>query len=183
MLTKRFTGKGHAEEDARSLTSEEARNFTAAIEERDAAIAHLERTLTEQRAQVATLRDALERAQFKTRILEQSYSTQLAEARERAAAAERSAADQQTRITELEARHEELAQELAASRTSRASRESLEANAVSIDEMLASFTVPRERPLAFDSEGAADAPSDSQAIEEMLAPEVMFAARRGSKSR
>jgi chromosome segregation ATPase len=173
VLTKRFTGKGSAE-PTRSLTSEETRDLAAAIEERDAAIACLEQTLTEQQTHIAMLRDALERAKFKTRILEQSYSTQLDEARKSAAAAERSAADQRARIAELEASHEAVTKELA---EARAALDSSRPDAVSIDEMLASFAVPREPTLAHDLEGETDAPTDPQAIQEMLAPEVMFAGK------
>ena len=173
MLTKRSTGD-HSEEPDRSPT-EELRKLTAAIEERDATIATLERTLAEERAHIETLRDALERAKFQTRILEQSYSTQLGEARERAAAAEQAITQQQVRIAELEASHKRVDRELA---DVRARLDSLgPKDTASIDELLAAFSVPREQPRVRDSADEADTPTDAQLLEEMLAPEVMFAAK------
>ena len=151
-----------------------------ALEERDAAIARLEQTLTEQQAHVAALQDALERAKFQARILEQSYSTQLGAAGKRAAASERLAADQRTRITELEACGEKLAKELAEARPV---HEPLEREAESIDEMLASFAVARERPLLHDRDGVVDPPAVAQAVGEMLPPEVMFAAKGRKRAR
>jgi len=135
VLTKHSTDPGRAEPTG-SLTSEDTPNLAAAIEERDVAIASLERTLTEQQAHVETLRDALERAKFQTRILEQSCSTQLGEARERAAVAEQSVADLQTRIAALEASHENLTKQLA---EARAALDSFGPDAAPIDEMLASL--------------------------------------------
>jgi chromosome segregation ATPase len=172
-VTKHFTGKFRTG-SAGSSASEEARDLTAAIEERDAAIASLERTLAEQQAHIETLRDAIERAKFQTRILEQSYSKQLGEARERADAAEHAVTELQSQSAELEKAHEQLTKELA---EARASLDSFGREALSIDEMLASFEVPRDQPLAHDSGGEADAPMDPQAIEEMLAPDVMFAGK------
>ena len=173
-MPKRDSAARSRNDSTRSPTGEEARDLAAALEARDAAIAELEQTLAKHEAKIASLRDALDQAQFKTRILDQSYSTQLGEARRRATAAERLVAEQQTRIAELDARHTELEKELAEARTT---LESFGPEAASIDEMLASFAVPQDQPLAHDPAGEVDPPADPQALEEMIAPEVMFAGK------
>jgi chromosome segregation ATPase len=173
VLTKYLTGKGRAE-TAGTVSSDHACRLSAAIEERDAAIARLEQTISEQKAHIETLEHALEQAKFRTKIVEQSYSTQLREAREHAAAAEQSATDQQTRIDELEADHEELKREFAGAR---ARLESFGPDAASIDEFLESFSMPQEQTRSHDPDDVVDESVDPQMLEEMLAPDVMFAGK------
>jgi chromosome segregation ATPase len=166
-------GKGRAE-PAGDPSTDEARKLRAAIEERDASIRRLEQTISEQKAEIATLEQALKQANFKAGILEQSYSTQLREAREHAVAAEQATADQQTRIEELEAHHQELNKELA---EARARLDLFGPDASSIDELLGRLSIPEEQVSAHDSDLLVDEPGDPQTPEEMLAPDVMFAGK------
>lgn len=70
-------------------------------DERDAAIARLERTVAEERQNAATLREANGALTFKLEILEKSYTKQLADARARMEAAQKELAGHQTRLAEL----------------------------------------------------------------------------------
>jgi chromosome segregation ATPase len=173
VLTKYLTSKGRAEM-AGTVSSDQARKLRAAIEERDAAIARLEQTISEQKAHIETLEHTLEQARFRTKIVEQSYSTQLREARERAVAAEQSITDLRSRIEELEADHKELDRELAGAR---ARRESFGPDAASVDEFLESSSMPQEQTRLHDSDDVVDESVDPQMLEEMLAPDVMFAGK------
>ncbi len=174
MLGKYLKGTGHAN-PASDVSSDEARELRAAIEERDAAIERLEQTISELTAQTGTLQRSLDDAEFKTGILKQSYSTQLCEARERAEAAEQSITDQQTRIEELEADHKALNRELAGAR---ARLDSIYPDEASIDELLDSFSMRQARTRAPRSDDLVDEPADQELPEEMLAPDVMFAGKR-----
>jgi len=60
----------------------------AVPDERDALIGRLERDLAEERQNAGTLREAADNLRFKAEILEKSYAKQLADARQRASAAE-----------------------------------------------------------------------------------------------
>lgn len=174
MLTKRITGKSRTERN-RDDASDKVCRLGAAIEERDAAIGRLEQTIAEQTAQIETLRQELDQASFQTGILEQSYSTQLSEARERAAAAEQSVDDQQTRIAELETDQRELNSELAGAR---ARLDTLSgSDAATIDELLAGCSSQREQRPLVNPEDTVDEPVDRQTLDEMLAPDVMFAGK------
>ncbi len=75
-------------------------------DERDATIELLERTLADEREAAAALQKEFDALRFRLEVLERSYAKQLAEARERCAAAERAVADQQGRNATVE---EELA--------------------------------------------------------------------------
>ena len=174
MLTRHITGRFRVDSTG-SGESDRVRNLNAAIEERDAAIGRHEQTITEQQAHIETLQKSLEQAKFKTAILERSYSTQLKEARERGAAAERSAGDQKQQIAELEASHKALTKELAEARSK---LDLFGPEEASIDEMLASFSTTREQPFRRDSEAQVDAPADPQTLDEMLPPDVMLAGKR-----
>jgi hypothetical protein len=70
-------------------------------DERDAAIARLERTLVEERQNAATLRESNQALSFKLEILEKSYAKQLADARQKMDSAVKELAGHQTRLKEL----------------------------------------------------------------------------------
>ena len=65
----------------------------AVPDERDAAIARLERALVEERENAAGLRKTNDELSFKAQILEKGYATQLADARTRMEAAQKELAD------------------------------------------------------------------------------------------
>ena len=117
---------------------------------------------------------ALEQEKFKIGILEQSYSTQLRDERERAAVAEQSIIDQQTRIEELEADHKDLTSELAGVR---ARLEPFGPDPASIDELLESSSIPQEQSCLHQSDETADESVDPEVPDEMLAPDAMFAGK------
>jgi chromosome segregation ATPase len=170
-------------------------------DERDAAIAQLERALADGVEQIATLRESLEQSRFRAEILEKGYSTQLADARKRSAAAEQALADQQAHTAELDAAREEMTKQLAEMREQleRVARDrdrllerlepadgteraapgragSRRQEAQSIDELLASLDAPPERPLGADEAlrpAQARAEQDTPP-EEMLSPELVF---------
>jgi hypothetical protein len=73
----------------------------AQSDERDAAIARLERTVVEERQNAATLREANGALTFKLEILEKSYAKQLADARQRMETAQKELTGHQTRLAEL----------------------------------------------------------------------------------
>src|SRR6188472_440518 len=70
-------------------------------DERDAAIARLERTVAEERQNAASLREANDALNFKLQIMEKSYAKQLVDARQRMDAALKELAGHQTRLKEL----------------------------------------------------------------------------------
>jgi chromosome segregation ATPase len=70
-------------------------------------IVRLERALTEERENSASLRKTAEDLRFKMQVLEQSYAKQLENARRRCEAAEQSSSEAAARISELEAAQEE----------------------------------------------------------------------------
>ena len=174
MLTKHLTGKFRTK-SSDDVAKDATRKLRAVLDERDATIRQLEQTIAEHESQMNSLRRDLEQADFRTQTLEQSYATQLGEARDRAETAECSVAEQQTRITELELGHKKLKRDLddAKSRLDMFGPE-----AASIDEMLASFSIPKEKPTIPASETAAEEPLASHSNDEMLAPDVMFSGKR-----
>lgn len=171
MLTKYLKDKDHAE-PAADESADEAGELRAAIEERDAAINRLEQTLADQIARIETLEQELEQAKFKTGILEQSYSTQLSDAREHAATIEKSMTDTQARNRELEAGYKELENKLA---EANAKLDYFGPETESIDELLESSSVRDEQPNPQGSDEMIDAPIERETTEEMLAPDIMFA--------
>lgn len=179
MFTRHFTVRRSVEPSA-SPASEDASRLRAEVEARDATISELEAAVAAAQAQTAALQHALEQADFKTRVLEQSYATQLAEARARAAAAERLDRQQRARIAELEGSHAALTKQLAEARPPRSASGP---DAVSIDELLASFAAPRARPLSYDADTAPSAPADAQAAEELLPAQVMLARKQTTEER
>jgi hypothetical protein len=79
---------------------------------RDAKIEQLERELDEQRALGTTLREQLDAATFKIEILEKSYATQLAEARDKGAAADAELKEKAEILANLGGGHEHTLREL-----------------------------------------------------------------------
>ncbi len=86
----------------------------AAPDERDAAIARLERALTEERQRSAAFRTNVEQLEFKLEVLEKSYAKQLADARERAESAARKLAEREAELEKLADKHNEVMARLAA---------------------------------------------------------------------
>jgi len=173
VFSTRIKGKAPAE-SAGNVSGDKTRELEAALKERDAAIDLLDQTISEQIAQIETLRQALEDAKFKSGILEQSYSTQLREARGRAAAAEQSLSDQQNLIQELESTRNELNKELSAARSR---LDSFGRDEPSIDDLLESFTMSQETISPRRSDDLIDRSADPQTHEDMLAPDVMLAGK------
>jgi hypothetical protein len=79
---------------------------------REAKIEQLERELNEQRALGTTLREQLDAATFKIAILEKSYATQLAEARDKGAAADAELKEKAEILANLGGGHEHTLREL-----------------------------------------------------------------------
>lgn len=102
--------------DCKGLTKEARGVIPSAPDERDATIERLERAVAEERQHAATLRKTVEELRFKTGILETSYTKQLEDARLRSETAERELADQQARIATLETAHEDAMRLLAEAR-------------------------------------------------------------------
>lgn len=70
-------------------------------DERDAAIARLERTLAEERLIAAKLREENDALRFKVEILEKSYAKQLADARQRQELVQKELEGHKTRLSQL----------------------------------------------------------------------------------
>ncbi|HEX6998628.1 MAG TPA: hypothetical protein VF322_10815 [Gammaproteobacteria bacterium] len=85
-------------------------------DERDAATERLERALDEERKRSAALRETVEKLRFQADVLEKSYSKQLADARERAQAAEQQVAALEARLAALDTSPEDAIQLLAETR-------------------------------------------------------------------
>lgn len=79
---------------------------------RDATIERLERELAEQRTLATSLRESLDAATFKIEILEKSYATQLAEARDKRAALEAELKEKEEILANLGGPHEHTLREL-----------------------------------------------------------------------
>jgi hypothetical protein len=77
-----------------------------ARDERDATIERLERSVAEERQHSATLRETVEEFRFKIGILDKSYAKQLADARQRAEAAERGLTEERARLAGIDTNHE-----------------------------------------------------------------------------
>lgn len=158
-----------------SIAGAKARKLAAAIAERDAALKSLEETVAEQNTQIEELRKLLDEAKFQSGILEQSYAKQLAEARDRANNAEKSVDDSQSRISELEVSEKALRSELG---DAKSRLDMFGPEAGSIDEMLESFSQPKDQPTRHEMAAEVDPVDDPQPVEEMLAPDLMLTANR-----
>jgi hypothetical protein len=85
-------------------------------DERDEAIARLEREIEAERDNAAGLRKTIDEQSFRIEVLEQSYSKQLDDARARAEKAEAALAAEKTRASELEIQRDTLTSERDAAR-------------------------------------------------------------------
>lgn len=175
MISKRLTRKWRraVAGDAADRSPE----LRAEIAERDAAIKSLEEKISEQNLRIEELSAALKDSEFKAGILEQSYAKQLTQARERAEAAEQSVTDQQDAVDELEKRAKSLSSEL---QDAKSRLDMFGPEAGSIDEMLESFSKPKEQSGIHRADDIVDAPFDSENTDELIAPELMLAAKRKS---
>jgi len=87
--------------DKPTKPADAAPDSPAQVDERDAKIAALERTVAEERHNAGALREANDALKFKLEITEKGYSKQLADARQKMAAALTELADHQTRLKDL----------------------------------------------------------------------------------
>lgn len=157
----------------------------AAPDERDLAIERLERTLAEEREHAATLRTLVEELRFKNEILEKSYSKQLADARERMAAAEQALSDRVARIAELEGECERATRSLSEARAALEQFSGLGhapgSRIETIEELMQDTSRMRRPPEAIRENGQLDLKIDADQqdgpSEDMLAPELLFAGR------
>ncbi len=123
------------------------------VDERDAAIARLERTIAEERQNSANLREANDALKFKLEILEKSYATQLADARKKMESAVKDLAGHQARLAELGTGGEDTLRLLAETRA--------ELNRVKADRNLLKEQLTRGGPRPGAIVGAGDEGSDS----------------------
>ncbi len=175
-------------------------------DERDAAIARLEREVEEERANSAELRETVGQLHFKIKVLEKSYSTQLAEARSRCEKAEDSLRAHETRLAELGTGGEDTLKRLAESRAEVArltaeckrlrdfarggppaapfarGEPPAEDGSLTINELIADAAWVRERRGGGDSNQHASVRSETEpAPDVMIAPELVFT--RGREGR
>jgi chromosome segregation ATPase len=90
-----------AEKPPKPANPDAAANAAAPPDERDAAIARLERAVAEERQNAATLREENNALKFKLEILEKSYAKQLADARQKMETAQKGLAGHEARLKEL----------------------------------------------------------------------------------
>ena len=93
-------------------TDEGSQTAQSGPDPRDAKIEQLERELGEQRDLAKTLRESLDAATFKIEILEKSYATQLAEARDKLAATDSELKEKEEILANLGGGHEHTLREL-----------------------------------------------------------------------
>lgn len=175
MLSKHLTGKFRAVAAA-SVAVDKTRRMRALIQARHSEIERLEQTITEQDAKIAGLKAELREAEFKAGVLEQSYATQLEEARSRAAAAEEALEAQHVHVAELESAHQTLTREFG---HVKARLDSIfPDDGLTVDELLENFSTSARRSFAEDPDAQVDAPPDPRLLEEMLPVDVMFTRKR-----
>jgi chromosome segregation ATPase len=87
--------------------SPELRAAQEALEQRDATIRRLETALADERDAANTARDAADALRFKAEVLEKSYAKQLADARQKVAAAEKTLAEHREQIAAFGANRED----------------------------------------------------------------------------
>jgi len=180
----------------------------AAPDERDATIARLERSVADERQTSATLRDTVEELRFKLKVLETSYSKQLADARLRSGTAEQALAEQKARLAALGSGGEdtlrlmtELRAELARvtaerdrlreqparndgrqTKTIAADNAGAQVQDGTINQLMAISSTLRERQAAGDGHLHAQVRADQEsAPEEMIAPELVFTKKDGDE--
>jgi len=172
VFTKHLTGKVLSER-GRGGNTAKLRQIGSELAERDAALGRLEQTISDQKHQIESLRQAVKQAEFQNGVLEQSYAKQLSEARDRAAAAEQAMADQEAQIADLEIDRKAINDKLA---DAQSRLDMFGTEAASIDEILDSLASPTETSVARKSNATVETPAPTN--EEMLAPDVMFAGKR-----
>jgi hypothetical protein len=91
----------NAAKPAKPGTADAAASAVAQPDERDAAIARLERAIAEERQNAAALLEANGALKFKLEVLERGYSTQLADARKKMDSAVKELTEHKTRLAEL----------------------------------------------------------------------------------
>lgn len=186
------------------LRAKVAKCDRAEVDERDEAIARLEREIEAERDNAVTLRKTIDEQQFRIEVLEQSYSKQLDDARARADKAESALEAEKAHVTELETLRDKLTAERDTAqrdlkRMTDRERSSVSFGApaaasvvppgtarfaadqgASIDEILAEAHVvdplaqARQR-LVTNGPSAPEAPSDDEEeLEDMLSPDAVF---------
>jgi hypothetical protein len=179
-------------------------NAAPPIDERDAAIARLERALAEERESSTQLRAANEAQRFQLQVLEKSYSKQLADARQRCEAAERELGEHKARLAALgtggedtlkllgdtraelaraNAQLEQLRAEIAARRDGKTPGYRRDADTSmadgTINQLMSVADWPRDRKEAAGGQLHAQVQPEPDAPVEMIAPELVFT--RGKK--
>jgi hypothetical protein len=108
MFAKRSKGSSQQQPP----TEEGSQTAQSGPDARDARIERLERELEEQRTLATSLREQLDAATFKSEILEKSYATQLAEARDKGAAVDAELKEKSELLANLGGGHEHTLREL-----------------------------------------------------------------------
>lgn len=177
----------------------------SALQQRDEKIEQLERTLAQERQQVATLRAAAEELRFKVDILEKSYSKQLEDARQSRDKAESDLAAMRAREAELGTGAEDTLKLLEEARAEiarvSAERDDLRSRlarsdkrepwrvakdvapvahdrTLTIDDMLATSSWRVERKSAGEGHLNAQVNEEPEAPAEMISPDLVFASDR-----
>ena len=169
-----------------------------------AEIERLERAIADERQYSADLRKAVDELQFKMGILEQSYAKQLEDERLRSEKAEEKIAEQGVRIVELDQAREDAIELLSETKTELdrlteerdqlrrqlASRDGWQveqpdddftADGGTINALMNDAKWIRKGDPENDDRGAAksgDVPDDESPSEEMIAPDLVFVARK-----
>ena len=176
---------------------------TDEVDERDEAVARLEREIEAERDNAVALRKTIDEQQFRIDVLEQSYSKQLDDARARAEKAESALETEKARSAELETLRDTLTAErdtaqrdlkrmtsrehasvsfgrpAAASAAVPVAAQSGPDQGASIEEILAEAHVvdpldqARQR-LVTNGPSAPETPSDDDDLEDMLSPDAVF---------
>jgi ribosomal protein S11 len=107
MLSRKSPKPAPPSEPTAPAQSAEASAAKALLDERNAAIKRLEAALAEEKQSTAALREDADNLRFKAEILEKSYAKQLADARQKSAAAEAILADHHAKIASFGADREE----------------------------------------------------------------------------
>jgi TolA-binding protein len=187
----------------RAKVAKNDRANTGEVDERDEAISRLEREIEAERDNAVALRKTIDEQQFRIDVLEQSYSKQLDDARDRAEKAESALEAEKARSAELETLRDTLTAErdtaqrdlkrmtgrehasvsfgspTASSAAAPVAAQSGFDQGASIDEILAEAHVvdpldqARQR-LVTNGPSAPEAPSDDEDLEDMLSPDAVF---------
>ena len=117
MLSRKSPKPAPPSEPTAPGPSAEASAAKAALDERDATIKRLEAALAEEKQTAVELREAADNLRFKSEILEKSYAKQLADARQKSAAAAATLADHHAKIAAFGADREDTIRLLQEART------------------------------------------------------------------